>query len=174
MSEPKSFIAGTLQEWVREDEYAYGLWSYRYALIGPASKSIECTVDAGLVSVILASADTADWEEGRYAWTLLREKDNEAVHVAQGFFTIKANPLGVEGVADVRTHAEKMLAAIEARLEGRILSDHESYAVDGRSLSRIPIVELNKLRREYSWKVRQEKVRRGEVKRFTGPKVRLR
>lgn len=173
MSEPKKFIAGTLQEWTREDSYAYGLWSFKYVLIGSASKTINCTVDAGLVSVILPSADSSDWPAGKYAWTLVRERDGETVHVDRGYFYIDANPIGIEDPIDVRTHAERVLEAIEKRMESRVLSDHENYTVDGRSLARIPMMDLNKLRKEYAWKVRMEKESRGEVVRFTGKKLRL-
>ena len=173
MSEPLKFFAGTLQEWTREDEYAYGLWSFKYVLIGVASKTINCTVDAGLVSVILPSVDSIDWPAGKYAWSLVREKDGEVVHVDRGYFYILANPTTVADPIDVRTHAERVLEAIEKRIESRVLSDHENYTVDGRSLSRIPMMDLVNLRKRYSLLVRKEKENRGEVKRFTGKKLRL-
>ncbi|WP_396586455.1 hypothetical protein [Bermanella sp. R86510] len=173
MSEPIKFFAGTVQEWTREDEYAYGLWSFKYVLIGPSSQEINCASDAGLVSVILPSADTVSWEAGKYAWTLIREKDGEMVHVDRGYFYILANPSTVANPVDVRTHAERVLEAIEKRIESRVLSDHENYTIDGRSLNRIPMMDLAKLRQQYALKVRKEKENRGEVKRFTGRKLRL-
>lgn len=56
---------------------------------------------------------------------------------------------------------ERMLAAIEARLEGRISSDHQRYTVDGRSLDRIPILELQALRDKYRREVYQLQIKNG-------------
>ena len=42
------------------------------------------------------------------------------------------------------THNEKMLAAIQARLEKRVVADHESYSIDGKSLNRIPFEQMVK------------------------------
>jgi len=47
------------------------------------------------------------------------------------------------------THAQTMLAAIEAVLEGRITADIEQYSIAGRSITKIPIAELLKLRSYY-------------------------
>lgn len=173
MSEPLKFFAGTLQEWTREDEYAYGLWSFKYVLIGAASKTIDCASDAGLISVILPSSDTANWPAGKYAWSLVREKDGEIVHIDRGYFYVLANNNTISDPVDVRTHAERVLEAIEKRIESRVLSDYENYTIDGRSLNRIPMMDLVTLRKKYSLLVRKEKESRGEVKRFTGKKLRL-
>lgn len=54
------------------------------------------------------------------------------------------------------THAETMKTAIEAVLEGRITSDIESYAIDGRQITKIPIQELTRLHKYYSSIVQQE------------------
>jgi hypothetical protein len=173
MSEPKKFIAGTLQEWTRDHEYAYGLWSFSYVFVGPKNNTIICTADAGLVSVILPSVDTAAWPAGKYGWFLIREKDAEKVHVDKGFMYVEANPFETAEGADQLSHAECVLASIEKRIESRVLSDHENYSIDGRALTRISIMDLRKLQKDYKWLVHQEKVKRGEVKPFTGKKVRL-
>lgn len=47
------------------------------------------------------------------------------------------------------THAETMLANIEAVLEGRITSDVESYTIAGRQITKIPITELLTMRDKY-------------------------
>lgn len=47
------------------------------------------------------------------------------------------------------THAETMLAKIEAVLEGRIDSDVESYSIAGRQITKIPVNELLVLRDKY-------------------------
>lgn len=55
------------------------------------------------------------------------------------------------------THAETMLQAIEAVLEGRITADIEQYTIAGRSITKIPIEQLIKLHSHYAILVKLEK-----------------
>lgn len=156
--EPINIVSGTSTSWNRADSWAHGLWQYEYIFTGPQQFRLPTTADAGLVEVSIAVTDSANWSAGKYQWTLQRKKDLEVVLVDTGFTTVLENPLD-QVTVDHRTHAEKMLALIETRLEGRIVSDHESYSHNGRSLNRIPLEQLNKLAIQYRNKVAQEKRR---------------
>lgn len=154
--EPFTIIAGTSQSWSRADVYAHGLWQYQYIFTGPEQITLNAnSADGGLVEVEVASATTSGWSTGKYQWTLQRKKDSEAYVVATGFMTVLENPLE-QVTVDHRTHNEKMLALIENRLEGRVVSDHESYTVNGKSLNRIPIEQLDKLATKYRAMVARE------------------
>lgn len=50
---------------------------------------------------------------------------------------------------DLRGHATRTLAAIEALLEGRATKDQQSYKIGDRELARIPVPELISLRDYY-------------------------
>lgn len=52
------------------------------------------------------------------------------------------------------THAQRMLTAIEGLLEGR--DDVEEYTIAGRSLKRMPMGELMKMRDKYKAEVAAE------------------
>jgi len=54
------------------------------------------------------------------------------------------------------SHAKTMLDAIEAVLEGRIDSDVEQYQIAGRQITKIPILELKKLRDDYRAEYKKE------------------
>ena len=56
-----------------------------------------------------------------------------------------------------QTHAEIMLAKIEAVLEGRITADIENYQIAGRQITKIPIAELLVLRDRYRVEVKNQK-----------------
>lgn len=58
------------------------------------------------------------------------------------------------------TFEEKVLAIIEARLLGRLDSDLQRYSIGSRSLDKIPIEELEKMRTKYQAKVAAIKARR--------------
>lgn len=156
--EPISIVSGTSTSWSREDPWAQGLWQFEYIFTGPQQFTLNAVADAGCVDVVVAVSDSTNWSPGKYQWTLRRKKDLEVVLVATGFVTVLDNPLN-QVTVDHRSHAEKMLALIETRLEGRIVSDHESYSHNGRSLNRIPLEQLNKLAIEYRNKVANEKRR---------------
>ncbi|MEY8247314.1 MAG: hypothetical protein RPT11_02935 [Bermanella sp.] len=156
--EPYTIVAGTSLSWSRDDAYAHGLWAYQYIFTGPQQITLNASGDAGVVMAEVVVADTANWSAGKYQWTLQRKKDLEAVVVATGFITVLENPVG-QVTVDHRTHAEKMLSLIETRLEGRMVSDHESYTVNGKSLNRIPIEQLSALAQKYRNLVAKEKRR---------------
>ena len=156
--EPTNIVSGTSASWSRADSWAHGLWQYEYIITGPQQIVLPVLADGGVVEVEIAASDSSNFLAGKYQWTLQRKKNLEVVIVASGFVTVLENPLN-QVTVDHRTHAEKMLALIETRLEGRIVSDHESYSHNGRSLNRIPLEQLNKLAIQYRNKVAQEKRR---------------
>lgn len=84
---------------------------------------------------------------GTYA---ARDESTEAVSIA-----VLPNPRGA-AAGEFQTHAARTLAIIEAKLEGRLSADLESYQIAGRSINKIPFAELRKLRREYAAEVRQK------------------
>lgn len=156
--EPISIISGTSTSWSRVDEYAHGLWQYEYVFTGPQQFTLNAIADAGVITVDIAVSDSTNWDAGKYQWILQRKKDLEVIFVGAAYVTVLENPLS-QVTVDHRTHAEKMVALIETRLEGRIVSDHESYSHNGRSLNRIPIETLKKLAVDYRSRVTKEKRR---------------
>lgn len=156
MNEPKELDAGTRIKWAFDDVRADGSASFMYCLRGPSKIDIEPTASGGVVSVDVGSADSAAWVAGLYKWQLYLVTGANKEIIGSGKLTINPDFSAVNAGFDARSHAERMLAAIEARLENRIISDHEKYTIDGRSLDRIPIIELHNLRRIYKRKVARE------------------
>jgi hypothetical protein len=93
-------------------------------------------------------AVTETWAAGEYTWSAWVEKTGERYSVDSGIVTLKADP-GVVAAYDGRSHARKVLDAIEAILEGRATLDQEEYAINGRSLKRTPIAQLMQMRDAY-------------------------
>ena len=67
-----------------------------------------------------------------------------------------------------RTHNKRVFAAIKDAIEGRITTDTQSFAINGRAVSQIPIEELLRLKGLYAAAVRRE--RTGKI----GPSVSVR
>lgn len=123
--------------------------------------SISGTYAEGFINFIGTSSKTSQFDPGTYRVSIVQTINGEKAIIAAGRATINGN---VEKLPtdDVLSHNEKMLASIRKRLEGRILSDHENYSVDGRSLSRISIDTLHELEKKYAWRLRHEQAARGE------------
>ena len=166
MSEPKTIISGTKVIWSREfagDEASASQFEYIF-ISEQFKQTIEASYATGEVIVSISSTDSAAIDAGHYNWFLVQTLHGEKYQIAQGRLEVKADPTATQ-TTTVLTHNEKMLTAIRKRLEGRILTDHENYSIDGRSLSRIPFEALKKFENDYAWKVHNEKVTRGEIVR---------
>lgn len=82
------------------------------------------------------------------------EGEDDRQTVVVGSVQIYANPSG--SLADPRSHARRVLDAIEATLEGRASKDQQQITINGRTLSRTPLADLLKLRGVYRDEVRSE------------------
>jgi len=157
MMEPKKIIAGNSAEWAFDHELADGSWLFKYALRGPSVIDFNASAIDGWVGVDLTSDDTSGWVAGLYEWVLFATKGTDRKLINNGFIEIAPDFMALGAGHDPRTHEEKVLASIKSVLEGRVLSDHENYSIDGRSISRIPVLELQKLRRTYALLVYRQK-----------------
>lgn len=165
--EPTQLHAGDSIAWER-DVPAYPVsagWSLRYVLSGPGRHVIEALAVTPY-RVEIAAQETAGWTPGLYRWVALAINGTQRLTVATGTLEVGENLETAESY-DARTHAERMLALIEAALEKRIPKDQQSYEIDGMRLDRIPIERLDALRRKYRLELQREKNRR----RPTGRRV---
>ena len=160
---PKQFMIGN--NLVFSGKVDNQTYTYQFILLSSTNRIVIDPVLTGdLLEVDVPSTETAEYFAGEYHWFLFGTFNGQRYQVCDGY-TNFTDDVGVLVSHDASTHAERMLAAIEKRLEGRILTDHENYSIDGRSLSRIPFEQLATLRNKYAWKVRDQKVKKGILKR---------
>jgi len=148
--------------WAWRDSYpdfkASDGWVLTYSLVN-ASLKIDLpgggiTADGVDFAVTVAAITTAGYAPGDYTQVAKVTKSG-AVHTV-GSSDLKILP-NLSAVTDTRSHARKVLEAIEAVLERRATLDQESYTIGIRSLARTPIPELIKLRDRYRQEVNAEK-----------------
>lgn len=100
-----------------------------------------------------SAATTAAYVAGDYQWQLAATKtvglSTTRYTIAEGWVTLLDNIAGRSALYDNRSHAKKVLDAIEAVIEGRASLDQMSYQIAGRSLSKTPLSDLIKLRSVY-------------------------
>lgn len=133
-------------------------WTLKYRLV-PRVSGTAITITAATEGtdyrVQEAPATTAAWTAGEYTWTSWVEKSGARYTVDQGLVTLKVNPATISAY-DGRSHARKVLDAIDAVIESRATQDQMEYAINGRSLKRTPIADLIKMRQHYAAEVKRE------------------
>ena len=161
---PTSIRAGDTLLFTRSDlvtDYDPDYYTLTYQAVRQSSAGELVTFNAskdtdGFYRVNVPAGTTADWASGLYDWqeVAVRNSDQATVTTCVGQWEVHA-ALGLAG--DNRSHAQRTLDAIEAVIEGRATSDHESYSIAGRSVTRIPIAELLTLRGRYRSEVNRER-----------------
>lgn len=164
MNELKKLSANTTVAWSFSHDLADGSWQFSYAFRGPGVIDIVAASSSGIVTVEVSAVVTVAWLPGLYDWQLFASKGDDRQLIESGSAEVLADFASLAAGYDSRSLNRKMLDAINTVLQGRILSDHERYSIDGRSLDRIPIMELQSLKRQYSIMVRREKQPSGEIR----------
>ncbi len=178
-NEPKEFRTGDLLTWKRKDltDYPASSWTLKYYLVKDGEQIIITaaadpdSTDNFLVSV--APATTATYTTGIYKW-MARISTGSGVTLQE--YTIEEGTIEIlpnlgatlNTGLDTRSHAKKMLDAIEATLEGRATTyqlDLIEKVIGSDSMSKKP--ELlrewrDKYRIEYNLSLRKERVKRGK------------
>jgi len=163
---PSKLQAGITAKWSQSIESELADYSFSYTLIGPVKITVPAAVNGNEITVSVAADETANWAAGDYHYQLIAEFGTDKQLVTSGQVSIAPDFTALAAGTDLRSHAEKMLSAIEQVLEGRITQDVEAYQIDGRQLTKIPIVELEKLRRTYARKVRKERLKAKGISSF--------
>ena len=124
-----------------------------------ASKiSITATESGSEYQFTVNAWTTKDWTACKYGWSIFvthSSDSNKRQQLDYGTFEIKAN--WASPSADPRSDAQKNLELIEDILYNRIQGDVSSYAIAGRSLSKMAPDELIELRDFYARQVLTEK-----------------
>lgn len=140
--------------------------TYRLVPIaGGAAITMTSTASGDDYAFSVAAAATAEWTAGEYSWHATLSLDGARFTVGEGRVTIKPNPATMSVGVDTRTHAKRMLLAIEALLEGRATKDQQAYTIGDVSITRIPVERLTELRDKYRAEVamqrRADRIRNG-------------
>jgi len=131
-------------------------WDVLLLLRGPGTINLV-SIDAGTQHRLVATAAVAAaWPPGEYAYSLRATNGADVVELEAGAVPIRADLAAAVPGVDQRVHARKVLAAIEAVIEGRATLDQERYRIGERELHRTPIADLLKLRSHYRAELARE------------------
>jgi hypothetical protein len=135
--------------------------------------SINTAADGDTHLVNLVEADTTAWDPGRYEYQAWVTNGTDSHMVESGAIVIKPNFRAQANGYDGRTHAEKVLDALEALIEGKATVDQQSYSVGGRSVTRLTPAELAEWRDKYRREVSAQRRRQGPRRKSRSIKVRF-
>ena len=160
MPAPSEFVSGDSVTWsVTLPLYpAASGWAVTYAARGAGSIDITSTGADDVHTVSITAAATAALVPGAY--TLQGYAANAGTGLRVTFYTgrllVRANVAAAVAGYDGRSHARRVLDAVEAVLEGRAGKEIMESAVDGLVLKSIPHEKLLLLRQKYLAFVGQE------------------
>lgn len=148
---PATIIAGDDVAFRRRDllsTYPADAYSVAFKLApqaGGAPTSIDGAADAAGWVFEIPAATSAAYVAGSWVWSIVvkRTSDGKVKTIDSGGIRV-APP--VSSGADQRSDAVRQLDMINAVIQGRITKDVQSYTIAGRSIVRIPIAELRRMR----------------------------
>lgn len=158
-TEPTAARAGDTWRWSRSlSDYPADIWTLTYTLFNAASKiSITASADGADHLVDVAPATTADYPAGAYDWVSHVSDGTDRFQVGAGSMSVLPDLSAVSSY-DGRSHARKMLDAIDALLEGRATSgqiDLVTASSEHESITKRPDLLL-KMRQHYAAAVANE------------------
>jgi hypothetical protein len=149
LSEPTKLRAGFTWSWRREDlaaDYPAGTWSLNYAFKNAANHfEITAVADGDNFAVTVAAATNASYAAGKYNWAAWVESGAEKHEAGEGWIEIEAAFTGATAF-DTRSHARKVLDAIEAEIEGKATAAQIAmveYTIGSRHYKRDPKILMD-------------------------------
>lgn len=163
--EPAQVVAGDTWTWKRADlsvDYPPASYVLSYALkregATGAPTIITATESGDDYQVTVAASVSVTYAAGVWRWEAYatRQSDGARVRVSYGQLIVKPNLAAA--TTDPREHAQRMLDAIEALLEGRATKDVNSMSIKDRSLTKMTVQELREWRDYYRAEVNRQKI----------------
>lgn len=154
---PAELRAGDTVKWQRSfsDYPASASWVLSYTIAGSGGVfTFNGTASGDDFAIAIASATSEGWPAGSYRITEYVTKAGERFTLNTRPLKILANLVGASA-SDQRSHARKMLDAIEAWLESKAPTA-ASVEIAGRKISNYPLADLMALRSKYQFEVNQE------------------
>lgn len=159
--EPAELTAGDLWDWTRSlgDYPADDSWVLTYAMVDGKNGNkitITATADGADHKVSVAKATTADYEPGDYSVQGYVTKSTERYQVFSGTIKVLPDLAAVSASYDHRSHAKKVLDAIEAVIEGRASKEILTHSLQGINIQTITHADLLAMRNAYRIEYQRE------------------
>ena len=163
---PSQIRAGDTISWIESisDYLATAGWALAFALrakdLPPIT--INASTSGSDYAIIITAPTSKAYKPGTYSWQAYISKGTspdftEKYSIATGRIEILPNLTIATSETELRSHAKKVLDAIESLLEGKALAgDASSYSIGGRSITKMMPEELIKWRSFYKTEYERE------------------
>lgn len=172
---PQEIRAGDTVRWRRElTDFPPGEdWQLSYTAVSTTEvHTVAAAADGSGHLVSIPAATTKSWTPGTYRVQEYVTKGDERFSLSAVNLRVLPDLAAMEAGADLRSHARKVLDAIEAWLESKA-PVAGSLEVAGRKISHYPIADLLALRDRYRSEVRSEEAGNGTSGRGSKLLVRI-
>jgi hypothetical protein len=152
LAEPLIIVAGDLASWKRtlSDFPASVGWVLSYAFARSGSQfTITASASGNDHLISVPAATTATWAAGLYTVQGYVTNGSERHIVFEADLQIESNLATASGGLDTRSHARKVLDALEAVLEARASKSIVQWTGLEQSFSLIPTPDLVAMREKY-------------------------
>lgn len=170
--EPQEIVCGDRIQWTRTfRDFPATSWTLTYYFRGNAAGAqidVTATADGSDYSVDIPTTDSATYVPGTYYWQAFVSQSGDRKLVSEGRLVVKANPSDIIEPVDNRSHARKVLEALNILIERGSLTGIQRYTLQavGRNVDRWSVTDLLKIREYYVALVKaeekQEAIDRGE------------
>jgi len=161
---PASFRAGDTLAWTEStSDYPAPTYTLKFSLwkFGEAVKTIIGVANGADHDFDVAVASSVMFAAGTWKWTAYAEKGSggtlERYTIGSGEVLINPCLASTGSTADLRSHAEKMLDAIEAVQLGRATHAEMSLTINGKAIQYLKPDELIRWRAFFKNEVAEEK-----------------
>lgn len=155
---PAQITAGDTAVWSRSggNYRASDGWTLSYAFVGIASVySAHADADGDDYLVTIAATATLGWQPGAYTVQEYVTKGDERHTLSTARLQVLPNLAAATAGMDTRSHAQKVLDAINAWLETKA-PVYGAMEINGRKISYYPVADLLKLRDRFRREVLTE------------------
>ncbi len=162
---PEKFIAGETVMFPSStcnlslSDYPASEWTMTIVAVGPSKLTYTATASG---SDYVIAINTNSLTAGTYTYQTKVVKGSVTKFLSEysGTFEVAAALSGQNAGYDSRSHAMKMLAAIEAVLENRATHEHKSIEHNGRKLYKHSFAELAEIRDYYRGELARANIRK--------------
>jgi hypothetical protein len=135
-------------------------WTLKYRLVPRTSTNSVISLTAAAsgddYNVTASAAASAAWAVDYYTWSAYVELGALRYTVDRGQLQIRASSTTLAAGTDTRTHARKVLDAIEALIESKGAADVMEYTIGNRSIKKMGMADLLVWHSRYSAMVQNE------------------
>lgn len=149
-------------------------WALSLILRGPSAITLGSAASGAQHRIGASAAVTHEWLPGVYDWALRASRGAEVVQIDTGILRVRPDIVSLPAGHDGRSHAARVVEAIEAVLEKRATTDQQKYTINNRELWRTPIPELLLLRDRYRAEMRREEQARRGGQSLLGRQIKVR